>query len=127
MIANETKKIVELLLSLPEVVEWCGKDGTLPAISAYRHINADTLPAITVWEVENFPTKFGDNQELASFYAVEIRITSKEGTHNNVLGPIHEAMEQNGYFRMRQVPVRIDERSNTLTRTIQYGKELYDY
>ncbi|MBP1044846.1 hypothetical protein I6N96_01035 [Enterococcus sp. BWM-S5] len=123
MIIELTADIVNGVLSIPEVVEWVARVQGVPNISANK-LPALAYPAIAIYELENIPGMFADDQEETSVVTFQISLFSKDGSHGNIQNFIDGKMKHLGFLRVVSSPLIFDKTENTIQRALIYSQEI---
>ncbi|WP_366533563.1 hypothetical protein ACOJIU_17835 (plasmid) [Carnobacterium maltaromaticum] len=123
MIIEMTKDIVQSIVAIPEVVSWVAKVGAVPNVSANKLPGA-LYPAIAVYELENDPEMYADDEEQTSFLTFQISLFSKDGSHGAVQNLIDEKMKELGFIRGTKIPLLFDTDNNISNRVLLYSQEI---
>ena len=123
MIIEMTKDIVQSIVAIPEVVSWVAKVGAVPNISANKLPGA-FYPAIAIYELENDPEMYADDEEQTSLLTFQISLFSKDGSHGTVQNLIDEKMKELGFIRGTKIPLLFDTDNNISNRVLLYSQEI---
>lgn len=123
MIIEMTRDIVQSIVAIPEVVSWVAKVGAVPNVSANKLPGA-FYPAIAVYEIENDPEMYADDEEQTSFLTFQISLFSKDGSHGLVQNLIDEKMKELGFIRGTKIPLLFDTDNNISNRVLLYSQEI---
>lgn len=123
MIIDMTKEIVQTIVAIPAVVNWVAKVNGVPNISANKLPSA-TYPAISIFEYENEPEMYADDDEETSMISFQVTLFSKDGSHNKVQNLIHKKMKELGFLRVAKVPLLFDSETNVSQRVLLYSQEV---
>ncbi|MFS7427037.1 hypothetical protein CKN96_15755 [Carnobacterium maltaromaticum] len=123
MIIEMTKDIVQSIVAIPEVVSWVAKVGAVPNVSANKLPGA-FYPAIAVYELENDPEMYADDEEQTSFLTFQISLFSKDGSHGTVQNLIDKKMKELGFIRGTKIPLLFDTDNNISNRVLLYSQEI---
>lgn len=123
MIIEMTKDIVQSIVAIPEVVSWVAKVGAVPNVSANKLPGA-LYPAIAVYELENDPEMYADDEEQTSFLTFQISLFSKDGSHGTVQNLIDKKMKELGFIRGTKIPLLFDTDNNISNRVLLYSQEI---
>lgn len=123
MIIEMTKEIVQSIVAIPEVIKWVSKVNGVPNISANK-IPSATYPAIAIYEIENEPDKYADDEEETSLLTFQITLFSKDGSHGEVQNFIDSKMKYLGFTRVTKAPMVFDNVNNISQRVLLYSQEI---
>lgn len=123
MIIEMTKDIVQSIVAIPEVVNWVAKVNGVPNISANK-VPSASYPAIAVYEIENDPEKYADDEEETSILTFQISLFSKDGSHAKVQNHIDKAIKNRGFIRVAKIPLIFDNVNNISQRVLMYSQEI---
>lgn len=123
MIIEMTKDIVDTLISIPEVIKWVAKVDGIPNISANKLPSA-SYPAITIYERENDPEKYADDEEITSILSFQISLFSKDGSHGKIQNLIDSKIKEMGFTRMPTPPFLFEDKTNIGQKVLLYSQEI---